>query len=65
MTNEEIEKEIEIYKNELLGGKFKMGSLKNNEEDYSEAKQNRDLEAFKSFLKTKTFKEFMERTETL
>ena len=60
----DVEKEVELYQKELNEGKFRMESLENSAEDYSKTKEARDEKAFKEFVKTDTFRDFMDWKES-
>ena len=52
----DIDKEVEIFRNELNTDKFTLGNLDNNEDRYNEEKSERDLAAFDKFLQSDIFK---------
>jgi hypothetical protein len=56
----DIEKETEIFKEELMSGKFKLARSQNSEANYTATKQDRDSQAVRDFLETGTFKYIME-----
>jgi hypothetical protein len=57
MTDAEIEKEVERFRNELSAGTFKIERSTNTADDYSETKEERDSKSFMEFLGTDIFKE--------
>ena len=60
----DVEKEVKLYQKKLDQGKFKMESLENSAEDYSKEKEARDEKAFKEFVKTDTFHDFIKWAES-
>jgi len=52
----DIDKEVEIFKDELKTNKFTLDNLDNNEVLYNTEKSERDLTAFDDFLQSDVFK---------
>ena len=57
MTDMEMEKEVEQFRDELSRGVFKIERSTNTADDYSETKEERDSNAFTEFLETDVFRE--------
>jgi hypothetical protein len=51
----DLDKEAAEFADELEHGKYKMVRSQNTEEDYTEAKEKRDFQAYKEFLETDLF----------
>ena len=52
----DYDKEKQVFEEELKAGKYGIERIPNTETDYAEEKENRDLEAYKSYLKSNAFK---------
>lgn len=57
MTDIEMEKEVDQFRDELSKGVFKIERSTNTADDYSETKEYRDSNAFTEFLETDIFNE--------
>jgi hypothetical protein len=57
MTEAEMEKEVALFSDELGRGVFKIDRSTNTADNYEEAKEKLDSDAFAEFLKTDLFKE--------
>ncbi|MDR0684763.1 MAG: hypothetical protein LBF83_06515 [Spirochaetaceae bacterium] len=57
MTDIEMEKEVDQFRDELSKGVFKIERSTNTADDYSETKEDRDSNAFTEFLETDIFNE--------